>query len=193
MKRLSALFLAVAMIFALSACGGSPSSSAPAAPAPASSEAAPAASAAPAAESKAWTPERSIELVACYGAGGGHDILLRTMQKVIVNEKLSSASFNVVNKDGGSGAIGMSYVNGHKGDPHYLMCTTSSFTTTPLKTKLGFSYKDFTPIALLGLDPSIIVVRTDSGITNLDELLATPDVRLAAQEPERWIISSLPN
>ena len=127
MKRLSALFLAVAMIFALSACGGSPSSSAPAAPAPASSEAAPAASAAPAAESKAWTPERSIELVACYGAGGGHDILLRTMQKVIVNEKLSSASFNVVNKDGGSGAIGMSYVNGHKGDPHYLMCTTSSF------------------------------------------------------------------
>ena len=178
MKRLSALFLAVAMIFALSACGGSPSSSAPAAPAPASSEAAPAASAAPAAESKAWTPERSIELVACYGAGGGHDILLRTMQKIIVNEKLSSASFNVVNKDGGSGAIGMSYVNGHKGDPHYLMCTTSSFTTTPLKTKLGFSYKDFTPIALLGLDPSIIVVRTDSGITNLDELLATPDVSL---------------
>ena len=31
MKRLSALFLAVTMIFALSACGGSPSSSTPAA------------------------------------------------------------------------------------------------------------------------------------------------------------------
>ncbi len=94
MKRLSALFLAVAMIFALSACGGSPSSSAPAAPAPASSEAAPAASAAPAAESKAWTPERSIELVACYGAGGGHDILPRTRQTMIVGERQSPPSFS---------------------------------------------------------------------------------------------------
>lgn len=125
-----------------------------------------------------WTPDRPIELVACYGAGGGHDILLRTMQKIIVDEKLSDASFNVVNKDGGSGAIGMAYVNGHAGDPHYLMCTTSSFTTTPLKAGLPYNYTNFTPIALLGLDPSIIVVRTDSGITNLDELLAVADVSL---------------
>lgn len=107
-------------------------------------------------ESTAWTPDRQIELVACYGAGGGHNILLRTMQKIIVDEKLSDATFNVVNKDGGSGAAGMAYVNGHKGDPHYLMCTTSSFTTTPLKTKLGFNYNDFTPIAL----PSLCSVLT---------------------------------
>lgn len=125
-----------------------------------------------------WTPERPIELVACYGAGGGHDILLRTMQKIIVDEKLSDATFNVVNKDGGSGAIGMAYVNGHAGDPYYLMCTTSSFTTTPLKAGLPYNYTNFTPIALLGLDPSIIVVRTDSGIKNLDDLLAVADVSL---------------
>ena len=170
MKRISALFLTLIMALGMTACG-------------AKQEAAPAASAGnasatPSKSEETWTPERSIELVACYAAGGGHDILLRTMQKVIVDEGLSNATFNVVNKDGGSGAIGMSYVNGHAGDPHYLMCTTSSFTTTPLKTKLGFTYEDFTPIALLGLDPSIIVVRSDSGITNLDELLATPDVSL---------------
>lgn len=173
MKRFSALLVALAMVFSLASCGNSgstttetpaPAPDAPATEAPATSE--------------GWNPDRAIELVACYGAGGGHDILLRTMQKIIVDEKLSSANFNVVNKDGGSGAIGMAYVDGHAGDPHYLMCTTSSFTTTPLKTSLGFNYEDFTPIALMGLDPSIIVVRTDSGITNLDELLATPDVSL---------------
>ena len=178
MKRLTALVLTLVMALGMTACGAkkeeAPAASAPAASAPAAS--APAASA-PAA-SEGWTPDRAIELVACYGAGGGHDILLRTMQKIIVDEKLSTANFNVVNKDGGSGAIGMAYVDGHAGDPHYLMCTTSSFTTTPLKTKLGFTYENFTRIALLGLDPSIIVVRTDSGITNLDELLATPDVSL---------------
>ena len=171
MKRLSALILTLIMVLGMTACGAKEETpAAPATSAPATS--------APAAEAEGWTPDRAIELVACYAAGGGHDILLRTMQKIIVDEGLSDATFNVVNKDGGSGAIGMSYVNGHSGDPHYLMCTTSSFTTTPLKTQLGFNYEDFTPIALLGLDPSIIVVRTDSGITNLDELLATPDVSL---------------
>lgn len=175
MKRLSALVLALAMAFTLTACGGTSSGSTST---PSAASSAPAASASAPTASEAWQPDRAIELVACYAAGGGHDILLRTMQKIIVDEKLSTATFNVVNKDGGSGAIGMSYVNGHAGDPHYLMCTTSSFTTTPLKTQLGFNYKDFTPIALLGLDPSIIVVRSDSGITNLDELLATPDVSL---------------
>lgn len=162
MKKFLALLLVALMVFSAVACGKKPEA--------AKTDNAPA--------SKGWVPERGIELVACYGAGGGHDILLRTMQKIIVDEKLSTASFNVVNKDGGSGSTGMAYVNGHKGDPYYLMCTTSSFTTTPLKTKLGFNYKDFTPIALLGLDPSIIVVRSDSGINNLDELLATPDVSL---------------
>lgn len=168
MKKLLAMLLASLMITSLVACGTKDTT-----PTPAENTGDTANT-----ESTVWTPDRQIELVACYGAGGGHDILLRTMQKIIVDEKLSDATFNVVNKDGGSGATGMAYVNGHKGDPHYLMCTTSSFTTTPLKTKLGFNYNDFTPIALLGLDPSIIVVRSDSGITDLDGLLATPEVSL---------------
>lgn len=165
MKKLLALLLASLMTLSLVACGskGTPTP-------PANSD--------NSQDATGWTPNRQIELVACYGAGGGHDILLRTMQKIIIDENLSSATFNVVNKDGGSGATGMAYVNGHKGDPHYLMCTTSSFTTTPLKTKLGFNYTNFTPIALLGLDPSIIVVRSDSGITDLDSLLATSEVSL---------------
>lgn len=175
MKRLSILALALAMMFNLMACSSNtsgPESNSGSNSGSSTSE--PSSSG----NGEEWKPSRTIELVACYAAGGGHDILLRTMQKIIADENLSSANFNVVNKDGGSGAIGMAYVDGHAGDPHYLMCTTSSFTTTPLQTDLGFNYEDFTPIALLGLDPSIIVVRTDSGITNLDELLETPDVSL---------------
>lgn len=176
MKKMIVIVLSLLLALSMTACGSAPSATtAPATQAATNPGNAPESTPA---EKTAWTPERAIELVACYGAGGGHDILLRTMQKIIVDQKLSTASFNVVNKDGGSGAIGMSYVNGHKGDGHYLMCTTSSFTTTPLKTQLGFDYQNFTPIALLGLDPSIIVVRADSGIDDLDSLLATPDVSL---------------
>jgi len=77
MKRLSALFLAMAMVFALASCGEKPAASTPAASTPAAST--------PAA-SEGWTPDRAIEMVACYGAGGGHDILLRTMPKITVDE-----------------------------------------------------------------------------------------------------------
>ena len=147
MKRFSALLVALAMVFSLASCGSS--SSTTTTPAPSTSTEAPAASG----SSEGWTPDRAIELVACYGAGGGHDILLRTMQKIIVDEKLSTANFNVVNKDGGSGAIGMAYVDGHKGDAHYLMCTTSSFTTTPPEDSAGLQLRELHPHRSAGPGP----------------------------------------
>ena len=117
MKRLSILALALAMMFNLMACSSNtsgPESNSGSNGGSSTSE--PSSSG----NGEEWKPSRTIELVACYAAGGGHDILLRTMQKIIADENLSSANFNVVNKDGGSGAIGMAYVDGHAGDPHYL-------------------------------------------------------------------------
>ena len=84
-------------------------------------------------------PSRGLEFVACYSPGGGHDILMRTMAKIIQQEKIVDASINVVNKPGGAGAVALGYVNGHKGDGHYLMATTSSFITTPLTSNVGLS------------------------------------------------------
>lgn len=167
MKKLIALALTAVMVISISACGGkSGTSSAPSAAASGSSAASPAVS---------TFPQRPIELVACYGPGGGHDIMLRTALKVINAENLAhGAVMNVVNKEGGSGAVGMGYVNTHAGDDYYLMCVTSSFLTTPLSTNTGVTYKDFTPIACLGIDPSIIVVHKDSGITSMEQLLSAP-------------------
>lgn len=168
MKKLIAFTLTVVMVLSISACGGkSSTSSAP--------SAAPAVSGAPASSAVSTFPERPIELVACYGPGGGHDIMLRTALKIINAENLANgAVMNVVNKEGGSGAVGMGYVNTHADDDYYLMCVTSSFLTTPLSTSTGVTYKDFTPIACLGIDPSIIVVHKDSGITSMEQLLSAP-------------------
>lgn len=122
-------------------------------------------------------PERSLELVACYGPGGGHDTMLRTMTKILVDEGIVSTPINVVNKPGGSGAVGMGYVNGHAGDGHYLMATTSSFITTPLNADIGINYKDFTPIARLGIDPELVLVNAESDYQSLDDIL-TSDKRI---------------
>jgi len=120
---------------------------------------------------EATFPERPLEFVACYGPGGGHDTMLRTMAKILADEGIVSTPINVVNKPGGSGAVGMGYVNGHAGDGHYLMATTSSFITTPLNTDIGINYKDFTPIARLGIDPELVLVNAKSNYQSLDDIL----------------------
>jgi putative tricarboxylic transport membrane protein len=116
-------------------------------------------------------PDRPLEFVACYGPGGGHDTLLRTMSRTLTESGIVSQPINVVNKPGGSGAVGMGYVNSHAGSDYYLMSTTSSFIATPLKGGLKVNYEDFTPIALLGLDPEVIVAHKSSGWTTLKEAM----------------------
>lgn len=115
-------------------------------------------------------PERSVEFVAGYGPGGGHDTMLRSMARLIRQLELSDVTISVVNKPGGSGASSMGYLNSHRGDGHYLMAATSSFITTPLSANVGLSYEDFTPIARLGIDPTVLVVAAGSEIDGLDDI-----------------------
>ncbi|GAA5063961.1 tripartite tricarboxylate transporter substrate binding protein [Roseibacterium beibuensis] len=116
-------------------------------------------------------PERGIELVAGYGPGGGHDTMLRTMARVLTEEGLVEVPLNVVNKDGGSSAVAMGYLNGMAGDGHYLMSVTSSHITTPLNTDLPLDYSSFTPIARLGIDPEVLVVNPDGDFASMDAIL----------------------
>ena len=115
-------------------------------------------------------PERRMEFVAGYGPGGGHDTMMRTMARVIEEEGLLDVPINVVNKEGGSSAVAMGYLNGRTGDPHYLMSITSSHIATPLTTNLGLDYADFTPIARIGIDPELLVVNASGPYASLDAL-----------------------
>lgn len=115
-------------------------------------------------------PSRGLEFIACYSPGGGHDILMRTMAKIIQENKIVDASINVINKPGGAGAVALGYLNIHKEDGHYLMASTSSFVTTPLTSNVGLNYKNFTPIARLGIDPELALVTVDSKYQSVKDL-----------------------
>lgn len=121
-------------------------------------------------------PSRGIEFVAGYTPGGGHDIMLRTMQKIIQEEKIIAVPIMVVNKPGGAGAVSLGYLNGHKGDGHFLMASTSSFITTPLTSNIGLNYKNFTPIARLGIDPELLLVNANSPLKSLKDIAASAKV-----------------
>ena len=60
-------------------------------------------------------PSRHIELVSPTGAGGGSDLVARTVAEIVAKEKLLPQQIIVQNRPGGGGAVGQSYVAGKRG------------------------------------------------------------------------------
>jgi putative tricarboxylic transport membrane protein len=98
--------------------------------------------------------------------------MARTMQSIIVKEKLFTHTIAVVNRPGGGGAIAFAYVAGKKGDPHFWLTATTSFLTTPLLGKSKYTYKDFTPLVNLAYDDFFVTVRADSPYKTMKDLIA---------------------
>jgi putative tricarboxylic transport membrane protein len=100
------------------------------------------------------------------------DTMLRRMTDIMAKEKLVPQQMRVENIQGGSGAKAMTALVKRKGDDHVLAGMTSVWVAAPLiSPDLKVSYKDMTPIALLGLDPNIVVVRADSPYKSMREVL----------------------
>jgi putative tricarboxylic transport membrane protein len=72
-------------------------------------------------------------------------------------------SMVVISKKGGSGAEGFLYVKNAKDDPHKLIITLSNLFTTPLATGSPFSWKDYTPIAMMALDEFVLWTNSKAG------------------------------
>jgi len=116
-------------------------------------------------------PSKPIEFVVPFNPGGGSDILARNIVAVIEAEKLLPQPVQVVNKAGGSGAVGYGYLAEKKGDPYFIGTVSSSFWTTPLLGGAPFNYTMFTPVAGLCYDTYLLLVRQDSPYQTLQDVL----------------------
>ena len=109
----------------------------------------------------AWEPTKPVEFVVPAGTGGGADQMARLIAPLVDKYKLSPRPLVVVNKSGGAGAEGFTYVKAKSGDAHTIIITLSNLFTTPLHTGVPFNWKDLTPVARLALDEFILWVNTD--------------------------------
>ena len=117
-------------------------------------------------------PNKPVLFITHSGPGGGMDTMLRRITDIMVKEKLVSQQMRVENVQGGSGAKAMTTLVKRKGDDHVLAGMTSVWVAAPLiSPDVKVSYKDMTTIALLGLDPNLVVVRADSPFKTMKELL----------------------
>jgi tripartite-type tricarboxylate transporter receptor subunit TctC len=116
-------------------------------------------------------PERPIDIIIPYAAGGGTDVQARIIAKSL-QEQLGQ-TVNVVAKPGGAGAVGMNQLKSSKNDGHTIILTAvGPSTLTPNHSDVGYKApEDFEVIAQITELPYAFAVHKDSGIETLEELL----------------------
>jgi putative tricarboxylic transport membrane protein len=120
-----------------------------------------------------WKPSKPIEFVAPYAPGGGSDVLARSIASVIDAEKLSPVPLLVVNRAGGNGLVGTTAVAQQRGNPLTLLTFISGQASAPLVAGAGSAtFRDLTMIALLAIDEQLIVVKTDSPLKTIEDVVA---------------------
>jgi len=115
-------------------------------------------------------PERKIRFIVPMAAGGGADLLARTLAR-FANPYLADKVY-VENVTGGGGAIG--FREGAKATPdgYTLTMLVTTITIAPHVTKGFPTYDLFDPICILATDPMMITVYADSPYKNIGDLMA---------------------
>jgi putative tricarboxylic transport membrane protein len=125
----------------------------------------------PGAADAAWQPTKPIEFVATAGPGGGTDNFARAVQNIITKHKLIDQPIVVVNKAGGSGAEGFTYVKAMAGDPYKVVFGTSNTWSQPMVSKVAYKHTDLTPIAAMAQDEFLLWVKQDAPYQNATDYL----------------------
>ena len=117
-------------------------------------------------------PSRAVRILVPYPAGGGVDILARTLGDV-VSQKWSQPVV-VENRPGAGGVIASQVLATSPPDGYTLIVVASGHATNPfLYPNIPYdTFKDFTPISLLATSPNILLVRADSPFKSLADVLA---------------------
>ena len=128
--------------------------------------------AAAAAASAQSFPSKPVHIFVPYPAGGGVDVLTRTLGDVVA--KQWGQSVVVENRPGAGGVIASQAAVTSAPDGYTLIMVASGHATNPLLyPKIPYdTFKDFTPISLLASSPNILLVRADSPFKTMADLIA---------------------
>nr|WP_163502946.1 tripartite tricarboxylate transporter substrate-binding protein [Halomonas socia] len=118
-----------------------------------------------------WQPTSSVEFIAPANPGGGWDTLVRTTSRVIQEEGLAERNFAAINTPGGGGAVAWAQIARDDGNPHKIFATSPPIILVPLAGTSRYDHNDFTPIARLITDYSIVLVPADSEYQSLNDLM----------------------
>jgi tripartite-type tricarboxylate transporter receptor subunit TctC len=137
--------------------------------------------AAPARAQSALNPGKVLRIVVPFAPGGANDVVARLLAQSWVGKVESTIV--VENKTGAGGNIGTEFVAQSEPDGQTLLLVANQLTMAPVfKTQMNYNPRDLVPVAKVGSQPVVIIVRKDLPVTTLAEFVDLARKR-GASEP----------
>jgi tripartite-type tricarboxylate transporter receptor subunit TctC len=128
--------------------------------------------AAGAASAQSPFPSKPVHIFVPYAAGGGVDILARTLGDVVSRQW--GQTVVIENRPGAGGLVASQALATSPPDGYTLIVVASGHATNPfLYPKIPYdTFRDFAPISLLASSPNVLLVRADSPFKTLGDMIA---------------------
>src|SRR5436309_13806062 len=122
-------------------------------------------------------PERPIQIITPYAAGGGLDIITRTLAQRLSTQW--GKQVLVDNKPGAGSTLGTALAAKAPKDGHTLLVASTPLGVAPaVYATLPYDVRrDFAPLALIGMTPEVLVVTPSLGVASVAELVAKASSR----------------
>jgi putative tricarboxylic transport membrane protein len=117
-----------------------------------------------------WKPDKPVEIILNTAPGNSPDRTARAIQRIAQDRRIVEVPLTVSNRVGGGGAVAYTYLNQRAGDGHYIAIASKAILTNNIMGR-GPSYTEFTPIAHLFGEHTVIAVKADSPIKSGRDLV----------------------
>lgn len=114
-------------------------------------------------------PEKPIELIVPYAAGGGTHLAAELLSPEA--QEYLGQPLNIVCKPGAGGAVGASYVAQSKADGYTLLYATVALPTSLYMSDVEYEQDDFVGVAMASDIPQVLAVRADAPYNTAEELV----------------------
>jgi len=121
---------------------------------------------------QAW-PTRPIRTISPFSAGNATDVTARVVLEAVSRQL--GQSFVIDNRPGAGGSLGAAVVARSEPDGYTILLSSSSMSSqVVLHKSLPFDViKDFAPVVMLGISPSVLVAAPSKGWKSIADLVAT--------------------
>jgi tripartite-type tricarboxylate transporter receptor subunit TctC len=115
-------------------------------------------------------PNRPINIIVPFKAGGSTDLVARSFSSAIEESKLLNQPVSIVNV-GGHSSVGARRVMDAKPDGYEFLIHETGLLGAEAAGIIDFGYEDYKPVAVTGVNCMAILVRKDSEYQSLNDLL----------------------
>ncbi len=124
------------------------------------------------AHAQSWKPTKHVELISGSAAGAASDTALRAVERLLQEKKFVDVTTSVINKPGGGGTVGWTYLAQQPADGHHLTLLIGNLVSNYIIGTSTLSHNDFTCASQIFSEVTAVAVRADSPLRNAKDLLA---------------------